>query len=133
MGQNRTLPILIIDDEATVADFVAQILQKEGYSTLIADSGYAGLALVAERFEKDGNPCIAGIICDWKMPGWDGVKVLEELRQGPYHHVKFILMSGVVSPEELQRAADDADTILIKPIDPEVLINKVQKTFFRED
>jgi two-component system nitrogen regulation response regulator NtrX len=65
--------ILVIDDEAAIRDSLRMTLEYEGYEFLGAATGQEGLAL-AERETPDL------VLLDVKMPGMDGIEVLERLR-----------------------------------------------------
>src|SRR3982074_2386105 len=65
--------ILVIDDEAPIRDSLKMTLEYEGYECIGAATGQEGLAL-AEREAPDL------VLLDVKMPGMDGIEVLERLR-----------------------------------------------------
>src|SRR5256712_3906714 len=65
--------ILVIDDEAAIRDSLKMTLEYEGYEFVGAATGQEGLAL-AERDAPDL------VLLDVKMPGMDGIEVLERLR-----------------------------------------------------
>ena len=65
--------ILVIDDEAAIRDSLKMILEYEGYEVLTAATGEEGIAQ-AEREAPDL------IFLDVKMPGMDGLEVLQRLR-----------------------------------------------------
>src|SRR5437867_4305586 len=65
--------ILVIDDEAPIRDSLKMMLEYEVYEFLAAATGQEGLALV-EREAPDL------VLLDVKMPGMDGLEVLERLR-----------------------------------------------------
>jgi len=65
--------ILVIDDEAAIRDSMRMILDYEGYEVLTAATGDEGIALV-EREAPDL------VFLDIKMPGMDGLEVLQRLR-----------------------------------------------------
>ncbi len=65
--------ILVIDDEAAIRDSLRMTLEYEGYDFVAAATGQEGLAL-AERDAPDL------VILDVKMPGMDGLEVLDRLR-----------------------------------------------------
>src|SRR5215510_4472691 len=65
--------ILVIDDEAAIRDSLKMTLEYEGYEFLGAATGQEGLTL-AERESPDL------VILDVKMPGMDGLEVLDRLR-----------------------------------------------------
>src|SRR3954451_1251918 len=65
--------ILVIDDEAPIRDSLKMTLEYEGYEFIGAATGQEGLTL-AEREAPDL------VLLDVKMPGMDGLEVLERLR-----------------------------------------------------
>ncbi len=65
--------ILVIDDEASIRDSLRMTLEYDGYEFIGAATGQEGLALV-EREAPDL------VLLDVKMPGMDGLDVLERLR-----------------------------------------------------
>ncbi len=69
--------ILVIDDEATVREVVSLCLTKlGGWEVLLAGSGQEGLTL-AQTAQPDA------IVLDMRMPGMDGIAVLQHLRAEP--------------------------------------------------
>src|SRR5437667_8126976 len=65
--------ILVIDDEAPIRDSLKMTLEYEGYEFMGAATGQDGLSLV-EREAPDL------VLLDVKMPGMDGLEVLDRLR-----------------------------------------------------
>ena len=65
--------ILVIDDEAAIRDSLRMTLEYEGYECLLAATGQEGLS-IAERDAPDL------VLLDVKMPGMDGLEVLDRLR-----------------------------------------------------
>jgi len=68
------MTILIIDDERYVRNSLGEILRDEGYDVDVAENGAEGL----EKAEKTHYDVI---FCDIKMPGMDGIEVLDRLMQ----------------------------------------------------
>lgn len=64
---DRERHILIIDDEVEIADLLADIVRKVGFSALVAHSGRAAKI----RLEQAGLS-IGAILCDIRMPDGDG-------------------------------------------------------------
>jgi two-component system nitrogen regulation response regulator NtrX len=78
--------ILVIDDESAVRDSLKMTLEYDGYDVMLAATGEEGVKLV-EREAPDL------VFLDIKMPGMDGLEVLQKLR----HLVEvtpFVVISG---------------------------------------
>ena len=68
------MKILIIDDERSIRNSLKEILADEGYDVDVAENGQQGCEMVEkERYSV--------IFCDIKMPGMDGMEVLDRLVQ----------------------------------------------------
>jgi DNA-binding NtrC family response regulator len=66
------MKILIIDDERSIRNSLKEILADEGYDVDVAEDGAQGCAMVdKEKYSV--------IFCDIKMPGMDGMEVLDKL------------------------------------------------------
>ena len=66
------MKILIIDDERSIRNSLKEILADEGYSVDVAEDGQQGCAMVdKEKYSV--------IFWDIKMPGMDGVEVLDKM------------------------------------------------------
>ena len=68
------MKILVVDDERSIRNTLSEILGDEGYEVEVAEDGPTALQM-AEK-EKFGV-----IFCDIKMPGMDGIEVLEKLTE----------------------------------------------------
>src|SRR5712691_2458680 len=78
--------ILVIDDEAAIRESLRMTLEYEGYEFVGAATGQEGLAL-AERDAPDL------VLLDVKMPGMDGLEVLDRLR-GMNEALPVLVVSG---------------------------------------
>ena len=66
------MKVLIIDDERSIRNTLKDILEFEGHNVDLAQDGKEG-------FEKASQGSYDVVFCDIKMPGMDGVEVLEKL------------------------------------------------------
>lgn len=109
--------ILIIEDEKNISEIVAKYLEKEGYTTLIANDGIEGLALF-----RDSHPDL--VISDVMMPTIDGFEVLREIRL--ISDVPVIMLTA--KQEEVDRLKgfeNGADDYVTKPFSPKELVRRV--------
>jgi response regulator RpfG family c-di-GMP phosphodiesterase len=99
--------ILIVDDDEAVRDVIRVLLSEEGYQCSCARSADEALAMLPE-----GYPLV---ICDMKMPGHDGLWLLDRIRRD-YEETTVILLTGFGDTEQavecLRRGAVD---YLLKP------------------
>ncbi len=65
--------ILIVDDEKSIRESLQMILEYEGYETLFAQSGKQALQTLEDE-------PVDLVMLDIKMPGMDGLEVLDEIR-----------------------------------------------------
>ncbi|HEY6262188.1 MAG TPA: response regulator [Nitrospiraceae bacterium] len=65
--------ILVIDDEPGIRNLLDTLLRRKGYDVVLAESGQKGLDL----FRRE-RPDV--IVLDLKMPGMDGLSVLQQVR-----------------------------------------------------
>src|SRR5262249_28383680 len=100
--------ILIVDDDASVRDVISVLLQEEGYECRTASSAEAALDIAA----AEAPPLV---ISDMKMPGRDGIWLLEAFRER-YAETAVIMLTGYGDTEAavdcLRRGAVD---YLLKP------------------
>ncbi len=88
--------ILVVDDEQSMLQFLSALLRRDGYEVLTARSGPEALELAREH-----GPHVA--ITDLKMPGMDGITLLEKLKQQD-ESLPVIIMTAYAS----QKSAIDA-------------------------
>lgn len=107
--------ILIVDDEAPIRDILRQIFEYEGHEVETASSGREGLESMRTAF-----PDV--VFLDVKMPGMDGLQVLEKLRsQDPEAVVVMISGHGTVDAA-VQATRAGAYDFLEKPLDSDRLL-----------
>jgi len=114
--------VLIVDDEAVLAETVALLLKRQGYHVLWASDGSQALKLI-----EDQRPDL--VIADLVMPNMDGLQLLEWVRdRRSLDSVKFILMTVKESVlEPLKRHRVEADDYMSKPFERGQLLEKVKK------
>ena len=78
--------VLIVDDEATLTKNIQVFLNRNGFATLIADSGEQALFEV-ERFQPEV------VLLDYKLGGMDGLEVLRQMRAKD-SQLRIVLMTG---------------------------------------
>lgn len=122
MTQNaacRECAILVVDDDAELANTLKDFLEQEGYRVDVALSGEEALALQARQ------PRICLALVDLMMPLTDGLTVMGQLRQNN-PELGVVIMTGFgtieTAVEAIKRGAED---YLTKPFDQESIRKKI--------
>ena len=108
--------ILAVDDEADILLVIGVILRNRGHVVLEATSGEMALELL-ERESPDA------MLLDIRMPGIDGLEVLERLRdKSLLSSLPVIMLSAYSNPSTLERATElGCKGFVTKPFLPERL------------
>jgi two-component system response regulator HydG len=113
--------ILVVDDEASARNALTEILSDEGYSVSAASDGFKALALAGEQAPEI-------VLTDVKMPGMDGLHLLEELR-GRFPETAVILMTAFGAVESAVRAMrHGAADYLVKPLNSDELLVVIERS-----
>ncbi|MBD0336405.1 MAG: response regulator transcription factor [Cyanobacteria bacterium Co-bin13] len=113
--------ILIVEDEAEIARFIQQLLEKEGFACLQSRDGNDAMRLFQAH-----HPCL--VILDWMLPGIDGLEVCTRIRKLAGEYDPYILML-TAKGEEFDRViglSTGDDDYLVKPFSPMELVARVR-------
>ncbi|MGP0909410.1 ATP-binding protein [Serratia sp. CY81593] len=126
--QHKPQQVLVVDDNKSVGDAFAALLDKLGYQHELCDSPERALQKLLRR------PYDA-LLLDLQMPGIDGAALARQLRnrRGPNRHVPIIGISAY-TPEQLtadQRAL--FDNYLMKPVRLDALSSALAEVFPAKD
>ncbi len=123
---NRSINILVVDDEADLVDLVSYNLKKEGFLADSASDGEAALAKI-----KKGNYDLA--ILDLMLPGIQGMEICRILRNDP-KTASFPIIMLTAKEEEVDRVLGlemGADDYMTKPFSPRELVARVKAVLRR--
>jgi len=112
--------ILIIDDSPTELHLFQNMLEKNGFSTLVADSGEEGL-----RQAKASRPdCI---LMDVVMPGMNGFQATRKLNQDPATSgiPVIIITTKAQETDKIWGMRQGAVEYLVKPVRENELVAKI--------
>lgn len=123
--------ILIVDDEASIVEFINYNLKSKGYHTATAKDGADAI-----RKAKDFRPDL--ILMDVMMPNKDGIQAVKELRQLPDFEKTAIIFLTALNDEKSEIAGLNmgADDYLTKPIKSALLASRIAaalRRFRKED
>jgi len=115
-----SLSVVIIDDDTSQRDILSGYVRKLGCQVISCASGEAGLAAIQKNY-------VDVVITDFRMPGIDGLKVLEKVKNtNPEIHVIILTAYGTVADSVIAMKAGAWDYIC-KPVELEELKLKLKK------
>ena len=116
--QNR---VLIVDDNAAMAASINRSLKAAGYQTFVAKDGFQAGSMIM-RF----TPAVMTL--DLKMPGIDGFRVIEYVRNDLQLHGLRILVISEMPASDLERAiAMGADYAIDKMFEKKDLLARIDQ------
>jgi len=110
MTAENKIKILVIDDEEILRDRLKRLLELDDYEVTTAENGLKGLEEFA-TFKPDI------VLLDIKMPGIDGIEVLERIKKIPNTAEVFIMTGHGGLETAIQAMRNGAFDYMTKPID----------------
>ena len=107
--------ILIVDDEESIGGALEQVFEYEGHKVRVARNGPDGLAMVEEA-----SPDVTFL--DGKMPGMDGLEVLERIRSGDPQALVIMISGHGTIDTAVEATRKGAYDFLEKPLDTDRLL-----------
>jgi two-component system response regulator MprA len=115
--------ILVIEDEARIAQFLKRGLIYEGYRVEVAYDGQTGLDMA-----RDQPPDL--VVLDWMLPGIDGLEVCRRLRAAS--DVPILMLTAKEEVHDRVTGLDaGADDYLVKPFSFDELMARIRALFRR--
>jgi two-component system chemotaxis response regulator CheY len=121
-GGMMSKTVMIVDDSAGIRQIVGYTLRTAGYDVMEAVDGADALARLAGQK-------VHLVICDVNMPNMDGISFVKEIKKSADHKFVPIIMLTTESQErkKLEGQAAGAKAWVVKPFQPEQLLNAVAK------
>ena len=115
--------ILIVEDDATIANWLKVFLEEEGFAVEVAHDGRAGLNLA-----RSLGPDL--IVLDLMLPLLDGMELCQILRRES--DVPIIMLTARAGLADRTRGLDTgADDYVVKPFSPQELVSRVRAVLRR--
>ena len=114
--------LLVVDDEAELLAVTTELLREKNYHVMSANSGKEALSILQQQK-------VDLVLSDVIMPEMDGFQLAQKIEQN-YPEVIIQLMSGYTDQKN-RPIKDEKYTphLLLKPLNGEVLINRLQELF----
>ena len=120
--------VLVVEDEAHLAQGLRFNLEAEGHSVHVTDKGEEALTLLLKN-----NEGFDALILDVMLPGKNGFTVARELRQAQ-NYIPLLMLTARTRPEDvLQGFESGADDYLAKPFDLAILLARVESLLRRKN
>jgi DNA-binding response OmpR family regulator len=123
MATGKSQTVLVVEDEASIASFVALYLKNAGYGVKTAATG-------SEALSQAAGGDIALIILDLMLPDIDGIEICRRLRQRS--DVPILMLTA--RDEDVDKIIGlevGADDYLTKPFNPRELVARVKSILRR--
>lgn len=118
---HEVLPVLLVDDDASVRRLTAEILRRQNYKVFEACDGASALSLL-----KNNKLKVDLLITDLNMPGMSGYEVGQRVQQiSPTTRVLFI--SGYAVATQFMNAGFGTVNLLLKPFTVRDFLQKIDE------
>ena len=118
-----TYRILVVEDDAPIAELLAYRLKKEGYEVGVAGTGTKAIQMAAS-----GKPDL--VLLDWQLPDMSGLDVCRRVNATLHIPVIMVTARNMVEDKVLGLEAG-ADDYITKPFDVREVVARVKATFRR--
>ncbi len=119
--------ILIVEDEAHLAEGLRFNLEAEGHTVQITSKGEEALALLQEK------NAFEALVLDVMLPGKDGFTVARELREAQ-NYIPLLMLTARGRPEDVLKGFESgADDYLAKPFNLAILLARLESLLRRKN
>src|SRR5271168_3262156 len=114
--------ILVVEDDPSVREMLALLLEEEGHRTTTAEDGRRALELAARKAIRPDL-----VIVDYNLPkGLNGIQVVAGLRQTLDYEIPAVILTGDISTDTLREIAHGGHLHLNKPVKAKELTDLIQ-------
>ena len=122
----RRLKVLVADDHRLMLESIRLALEADGEIEIVAEAESGSQVI---PFVGQTGPDL--VLLDVRLPGMDGLTVLERLRER-FPHVRVVMISGLDDPSVIEAAFDrGASAFIVKRIEPRDLPSALRQAINR--
>ena len=115
--------ILVVEDDPSVREMLALVLDGEGYHATTVEDGPRALELAARGAIRPDL-----VVADYNLPnGLNGLQVVTGLREAFDHEVPAIILTGDISTDTLREIAEGGHLHLNKPVKARDLMTLIRR------
>ncbi len=118
--KGRKPRILIVDDSSSVRNFVSNVLEKQGYTTLKSSNGAAAIEVIE-------NDIVDLVITDLEMPKMHGFALITLIRQQEkFNKLPVVILTGKTGQQQRRKGKElGANAFIVKPFKENDLLNVI--------
>ncbi len=117
---NKSIRILVVDDDDSIRTVLKVILEDEGYIVDLAKNG-------KEAIEKSNIIFYNMALIDFKLPDMDGTDLLGAMKETTPKMIKIIITGYPTLQNAVNAVNEHADGYIIKPLNMENLLKTIKK------
>lgn len=122
--------ILVVEDEAHIANGLRFNLEAEGHSVTVTEKGEEALKFLLDKNRQDNFDVL---VLDVMLPGKDGFTVASELRAAQ-NYIPLLMLTARGRPEDVLKGFESgADDYLPKPFNLDILMARIGSLLRRKD
>ncbi len=121
MGERRKDPLIFfVDDDPAIVDATVMMLELADLNVTTAIDGREAIRMLESEIRPDM------VITDFRLPGANGIELLQRARDVIGEHLPIVLMTGDTSSRAIEDAKLSNCVVLHKPVDTGQLIELIE-------
>ncbi|MCK5402599.1 response regulator [Candidatus Bathyarchaeota archaeon] len=117
---DKTIRILVVDDDESIRTVLKAILEDEGYIVDLAETGN-------EAIDKSNLIFYNMALIDFRLPDMEGTELLDKMKETTPKMVKIIITGYPTLRNAVRAVNKHADGYIIKPLNMEKLLKTIKK------
>lgn len=126
------LKALLVDDSESARMVLEEMLSSFGFNVLVARDGLEAMSIY-NRENSDESP-ISLMVVDWRMPGMDGLQLVNNIRGLNGNHTPSVVMVTAFGVDMVREAAGQKliDAYMLKPVNQSSLFETISHILYKD-